>query len=127
MTKKVLSLGQCAADNYVLRHFLHSEFQAAVVPVDTFPQAFAELRKSPFAFVLVNRILDANGAEGLDFIAELKEDPVLANTPVMLVSNYQSAQEKALARGALPGFGKAQLDEPGTVERLKPLLAALTK
>jgi DNA-binding response OmpR family regulator len=127
MANKVLSLGQCAADNYVLRHFLASEFQAALVPVDTFPQALAELRQSPFALVLVNRILDANGAEGLDFITELKKDLVLANTPVMLVSNYQSAQEKALARGALPGFGKAQLDEPGTVERLKLLLAAVDR
>ncbi len=123
MIKTVLSLGQCAADNYVLRHFLDSEFGATIVPVDTFPQALAELGKNAFALVLVNRVLDANGADGLDFITHLKKDPGLAHVPVMLVSNYKSAQENAQAHGALPGFGKGELDDPRTIDGLKPLLA----
>jgi len=124
MTKKVLSLGQCGVDHYVLRHFLDSEFGAATVPVDTFVQALAELRKEKYDLVLVNRILDANGAEGLDFVADIKKDSALAGVPVMLVSNHKRAQETAVARGALPGFGKAELDTPHTIERLKPLLAS---
>ena len=36
----------------------------------------------------------------------------------MMVSNYADAQDKAVADGAVSGFGKAALDDPATVELL---------
>ena len=39
MSKKVLSLGQCAADNYAISHFLESSFGAEVIAADTVPEA----------------------------------------------------------------------------------------
>ena len=63
-----------------------------------------------------------NGASGLEFISQLKEDPALAEIPVMLVSNFPDAQKQALARGALLGFGKASLGDARIVGRLKDLL-----
>jgi CheY-like chemotaxis protein len=122
MSKKVLSLGQCAADNCAISHFLESSLGARVVPADTVPEALAHLRADPFDLVLVNRLLDANGASGLEFISQLKEDPALAEIPVMLVSNFPDAQKQALARGALLGFGKASLGDARIVGRLKDLL-----
>src|SRR5947209_20284179 len=104
---KILSLGQCAADNYNLTHFLKKHFGADVEPADTSAEALAQLRTGRFALVLVNRILDSNGASGLAFISQLKEDPALAGIPVMLVSNFPDAQQQAVARGALAGFGNA--------------------
>jgi CheY-like chemotaxis protein len=121
--KKVLSLGQCGADDYTLRHFLNAQFGAEVVAANTIPEALAQLRAAPFALVLVNRLLDANGASGLAFISQLKEEPSLAEVPVMLVSNYPDAQQQAVARGALPGFGKSALGDAGTLARLKTVLA----
>jgi CheY-like chemotaxis protein len=115
---KVVSLGQCAADNYTLTQFLESNFGAAVVPADTSAEALAHLRAGPFVLVLVNRIFDRDGASGLAFISQLKEDAALAAIPVMLVSNYAEAQQQAVARGALPGFGKAGLGE-ATLVRLE--------
>jgi CheY-like chemotaxis protein len=122
MPKKVLSLGQCGADHCTISQFLESNFEAEVVSADTFPEAFAQLRTERFALVLVNRILDANGASGLTFISQVKEDAALAGVPVMLVSNYSDAQQEATARGALPGFGKATLNDSKTIDRLRPIL-----
>jgi CheY-like chemotaxis protein len=122
MAKKVLSLGQCGADNYTLSQFLASGFDAQVVPADDFDEALAQLRDDTFDLVLVNRVLDANGASGLSFIRQLKADPELASIPVMLVSNYADAQREAVALGALMGFGKAVLDDSGTRARLQGIL-----
>src|SRR5207244_3754452 len=122
MSKKVLSLGQCAADNYAISHFMERNFGARVAAADTFPEALAQLRAGPFDLVLVNRILDRNGASGVAFISQLKQDDALAGVPVVLVSNYMDAQQQAVARGALPGFGKAALGDAKTVDKLRALL-----
>jgi CheY-like chemotaxis protein len=122
MSKKVLSLGQCAADHYAISHFLETSLGAEVIAADTVPEALAQLRADPFSLVLVNRLLDANGASGLAFISQIKEDPALAEIPVMLVSNFPDAQKQAVARGALLGFGKASLGDVRIGERLKHLL-----
>jgi len=41
---------------------------------------------------------------------------------VMLVSNFPEWQEKAIHQGAVPGFGKAQLNSAETVERIRSIL-----
>jgi hypothetical protein len=40
----------------------------------------------------------------------------------MLVSNLDHAQQAACDAGALPGFGKASLNDPTTIERLSACL-----
>jgi CheY-like chemotaxis protein len=122
MPKKVLSLGQCAADNYTITQFLESTFGAAVIDVDTFPEALEKLGAERFALVLVNRVLDGNGASGLALITQLKEDAALADIPVMLVSNFPDAQQQAVGRGALAGFGKAGFGDVKTLDRLRAIL-----
>ncbi len=72
--------------------------------------------------MLVNRVFDADGSSGLDFIKTLKADAALTATPVMLVSNYEDAQAQAVAVGAVPGFGKATLGQPAMLERVKAYL-----
>ena len=41
----------------------------------------------------------------------------------MLVSNYPEAQAQAVALGALPGFGKADLGKSRARDALAPILA----
>jgi DNA-binding response OmpR family regulator len=120
--KHVLSLGQCAADHWSLSQMLNRDFGAEMVGVDTFDAALAELRQRRYDLVLVNRLLNYSGASGLEFITELKRDPDLSQVPVMLVSNLRDAQREATVLGALPGFGKAALGEPTTLERLRNVL-----
>lgn len=73
--------------------------------------------------LLVNRVLDGRftvGGSGIDLIRSLSESD---DAPaMMLVSNYADAQEQAVAAGALPGFGKSEVGDPATMERLKESL-----
>src|SRR4051812_32971170 len=122
MAARILSLGQCAADDYTLTHFLQGNYDAEVVPADTAVEALDQLREGSFNLILVNRMLDRDGDSGLGFISRLKEDPALGSIPVMLVSNYSDAQQQAVMLGALPGFGKSALSDAKTRDRLDAVL-----
>ena len=85
----------------------HSHDEAVKLALDT-----------PYDLILVNRILDADATQGMDILSTLKTKPSTAETPVMIVSNYQQTQDEAVARGAVAGFGKATLDSDETLEKL---------
>ncbi len=121
--KRVLSVGQCLADHSTLKRWLGERFAAVVVPLDSCDEAIECLRRERFDLVLVNRIFDATGETGLELIRRLRAETELSSVPVMLVSNFADAQAEAVAAGAVPGFGKAALHHPETVERLRPFLA----
>src|SRR4051794_8804899 len=119
---KVISLGQCGVDHGSISRLLKGSLGADVVGVHTFDEARQQLRRGNVALLLVNRILDATGENGLDFIRDLKADAELASVPVMMVSNYPEAQQQAVALGALPGFGKNSLGRPETMKTLRAAL-----
>lgn len=117
---RVLSVGQCGYDHGQISHYFDRTFGADVLPSDTQNAAIAALRdQGPFDLVLVNRIGDRDGAPGVALIQTLKTDPDLARVPVILVSNYESAQAEAQALGALPGFGKAELGSREAEQRIR--------
>ena len=120
---RVLSVGQCGFDHGAISRHLAGRFGAEVVPADTHEEAIARLKAGDIALVLVNRVGDLDGAPGLDFIRRLKADPGLADVPVMLVSNYDDAQARAVALGALPGFGKAALHSADVEAKLDAALS----
>ena len=120
--KRVLSIGQCAADEWNVSRTIQQHLGAEVESTAGPAEALARLRERAFDLVLVNRVLDADGSSGLDLIGQIKADEALRHLPVMLVSNYEDAQRRAEERGALPGFGKAALRQPRTIERLKAVL-----
>ena len=121
--KKVLSIGQCDADNQRISHMLNSHFQIEYSTAEDQRDALSKLNGQSFDIVLVNRILDSNGAQGLEIISEMKSNGQLKSIPVMLVSNFQDAQESAVAAGAEPGFGKSSLGDEQTIELLQKHLA----
>jgi CheY-like chemotaxis protein len=122
--KRILSVGQCAADHGSISRTFQRAFDAEVVGVDTNVEALDKLHREAFALVLVNRVFDADGASGLDFIKLVKNDETLTQTPVMLVSNYAEAQKQAVEVGATAGFGKAELGAVQMIERVKGVLAS---
>ena len=97
---------------------LSERFGASVDRAGSIAEAISDVREKGYDLVLVNRILDANAEEGLELIRQLREDEQTRDVEVMLVSNYEDAQEAAVAMGARPGFGKAKLDVASTVEAL---------
>jgi two-component system chemotaxis response regulator CheY len=120
---RVLSVGQCGFDHGQIARHLKQAFGAEVVGAHTRAEALEALCAGRFDLVLVNRVIDADGSYGLDLIRDLRADPTPVPVPVMLVSNYLDAQQKAVALGAHPGFGKSELGQPQTHEKLKRVLA----
>jgi two-component system chemotaxis response regulator CheY len=122
-SKRVLNVGQCFADQGSISRTLGKAFDVEVVSADTIPEALGKLRQESFALVLVNRILDADGTRGLELVRQVRADEALKGVPVILVSNYEDAQQEAVAAGAVPGFGKASLGQPHMLGRVKPFLS----
>jgi two-component system, chemotaxis family, chemotaxis protein CheY len=124
--KRVLSVGQCGADHGSISRTLQKAFGVEVVAADSMTEALEQLREQSFALVLVNRIFDRDGSTGLDLIRQIKNSAEVSQVPIMLVSNYQDAQENAVKAGALPGFGKASLGRPQMLERVGALFREQT-
>jgi CheY-like chemotaxis protein len=122
MAKRVLSIGNCGFDNGSLRS-LFSGFGAELVAADDWDEAQGVLQDEQIDLVLVNRKLDADGSDGLDIIGEIKQSPQFQSVPVMLLSNYPEYQAKAVAAGAEPGFGKAQIQSQATRQQVARYLS----
>jgi two-component system chemotaxis response regulator CheY len=122
-TSRVLSVGQCGLDHPAISRVIQQHFGAQVDGVPTAEAALDRLREGKYALVLVNRIFDADGDSGLELIRQVKADPELQPTPIMLVSNYPQYQEEARQAGAVPGFGKNALGQPAMLDALRPFLA----
>jgi CheY-like chemotaxis protein len=115
----VLDVGQCDYDHRRIRSFLE-KMGCEVKRAHTATDAHQALSQGGVFLVLVNRILDSDGADGVALIGELVREGS-QQTPelkVMLVSNYPEYQDKAVALGAVYGFGKSELELPGTAEKV---------
>ncbi len=123
MSFHVLSIGNCAYDHQQIQRLFAAFSRVELRAVDSADEAVQQIN-SDCQLVLINRILDRTGECGLELVQRVKrEHPVL---PVMLISNFAAAQEAAEQAGALPGFGKAQLDDPDLVRRLEIALSPET-
>ncbi len=123
MTKRVLTVGNCNFDNSTLAELLKKDFQADMDTAHAQAEAMEKIGGNEYALVIVNRVFDRNGDEGLALVKAIKNDAALAATPVMLLSNYATAQEQAATAGAEPGFGKSELQASETREKLAAFLA----
>jgi len=123
VTKKVLSIGSCSFDNGMIERLIATNFDAELTAASLPDEALDLLRGDRYDLVLVNRKLEFDYSDGVDVVKRVKSDPQLTDTPVMLVSNFPEAHEVAVEAGAEPGFGKAELDRPETVEKLARFLA----
>jgi len=120
--RTVLSVGQCRPDSAAITHYLTSHFSVRILTADLADQVLPLLEKHPVSLVLINRILDADGSEGMDILKQIRLNAVQPEVPVMLVSNYADWQKKAVENGAVPGFGKAELGRPDLKSRLAQFL-----
>jgi two-component system chemotaxis response regulator CheY len=119
---RVLDVGNCDPDHATIRRLL-SRFDADVDRVMFVDEALAALKESRYDLVLVNRVIFADGSDGLTLIERMKANDGLGDVPVMMISNYSDAQDRAVAAGAVRGFGKAELTDPRTVEMLAPYVS----
>jgi DNA-binding response OmpR family regulator len=117
--KIVIDLGQCDPDHASIKRVVEG-FGVTVVRAHSREDAKRYLGEGNVALILVNRVLDADGSDGMALIQEFSQS---GSVPVMLVSNYPEYQVKAVEIGAVPGFGKAALRDPATSELLRKTLA----
>jgi CheY-like chemotaxis protein len=117
---RVLDVGQCAPDHYGIRDLIEQDFDARVDSADSIGEALNLMRRERYDLVLINRVLFNDGADGLELVRIAKREEL--STPIMMVSNYPEAQSEAVAAGAVPGFGKANLRSAQTREHLMKFL-----
>lgn len=122
MPKRVLSVGQCIPDDGAILQFLSSHFDVQMIRATDKNDALARIQSEAFDLILVNRKLDIDYTDGMEIIQAIQKDPDSNTTPVMLISNYADAQEKAIQAGAEHGFGKMEYNDPKVVERLAKFL-----
>lgn len=118
MTKKVLDVGQCNADNYRINEVLTEKFDVELHRAHSHDEAITMASSTSFDLILINRLLDADGSEGMAVLKSLQNTEATQSVPTMIVSNFEDAQTAAVAAGAVPGFGKSQLNNPATFELL---------
>jgi CheY-like chemotaxis protein len=120
---RVLDVGNCDPDHGAIRGLLLANFDVEVERVMFVDEALGALGKSDYALVLVNRLIFADESDGMELIRRMRAD-ANQKTPVMLVSNFAEAQERAIAAGAIRGFGKAALGAAESLNRLAAVLPA---
>ncbi|MCH7813385.1 MAG: hypothetical protein IID40_05125 [Planctomycetes bacterium] len=120
-TARVLDVGNCDPDHTNIRALLEDNFAVGIDRVMFVNEALAKLTDRAYSLVLVNRLIFDDGSDGGRLIREMQAGD-RREVPVMLISNYAEAQEKAVSDGAVRGFGKAVLDDPATVELLAAFL-----
>jgi DNA-binding response OmpR family regulator len=111
---RILDVGQCGVDGPRMSRLFESKLKAIVDEADNLDETREKLADNDYNIVLVNRVLARDGTSGLDVI-----EAIVANgcdCPVMLVSDRDDAQEQALVKGAIRGFGKSQLSDDATLE-----------
>lgn len=124
MPKRVLDVGQCVPDHTAIRRMLETNFNVSITQTKLPDDTLAALRGEKYDLVLINRKLDEDYSDGTEILKQIKADPAIAATPVMIVTNYPEHQTAAVAAGAEYGFGKAELANSETVERLQRYLGA---
>jgi CheY-like chemotaxis protein len=121
MPKLVLDVGNCFFDHSEIRRVVRKHFDADVELAVDASEALGKLREQSFDLVLINRKLHGQG-DGIELIRQIRSDAALAETPAMLMSNYEEYQQKAIEAGAAPGFGKSELDSEETRQKLATFL-----
>ncbi|MDZ4817672.1 MAG: response regulator [Planctomycetota bacterium] len=123
MTKRVLDVGNCVPDHMALRRLIEGSFDAVLEQSDDLAETLAAIKDRSFDLIIVNRKLDKDYSDGLAIIQHLKALPAGTTLPVMLLSNYPEYQAEAIAAGAIPGFGKQELGNRETREKLAAILS----
>lgn len=125
MTATVISAGQCGFDSGGISRMI-GNVGGSVITTDSMQTTLAKALEIQPNLILINRIFDATGESGLECIKKFKEDKGLQNLPLMLISNYEDAQQQAVALGALRGFGKRSLSDKAVIQLLKQILQSST-
>jgi len=125
--KKIVLVGHCGPDAAMLRSAVRGAVaDAAFESVNDDETLAGAMDGADLA--LVNRALDGtfSAADGVELIGRLASRRSGGRPVLMLVSNYEDAQARAVQAGAAPGFGKLAMYDDAAMERLRRALGVST-
>ncbi len=124
MLKKVVLVGHCGPDSSYLRIAVGRAGKGVQVLAADDETELSRHLQNGVDLLLLNRQLDYgfDENEGVALIRRLRA--AHPNVKTMLVSNYPDAQAAAVAEGALPGFGKRDVNSPRVAGLLRDALGA---
>ena len=118
---QIILVGQCSFDTASLYAFIQQNTDTPIKSAHN-NQDLANFL-SPDSLLLINRVLPAafDTDSGVELITKLSN--LHAPSPRMiLISDLPDAQQQAEEAGALPGFGKSQLNDDLTTQRFHQAL-----
>ena len=119
---RLLDVGNCDPDHAMIRRMLTENFDVTIDRVMFVDQAMEKLKANRYDLVLFNRLVFDDGSEGIELLRRTKADATFAGVPMMMISNFPEAQAASQAAGGVPGFGKASVSTPKTIELLSQYL-----
>jgi ActR/RegA family two-component response regulator len=122
MSKRIALIGHCGPDSSFLRMAVSRAAKGAQVVSADDTASLDRLIAEGIDLLLFNRVLDYGfeDTEGVEIIRKLRA--AHPNLRMMLVSNYPEAQAEAIAAGALPGFGKREMNSPRVTDLIRNAL-----
>lgn len=123
MKSRLLDVGNCDPDHSTIRRMLTSHFDVDIDRVMFVDEAIKKMTVNQYDLVLVNRLIFADGSEGIELHSRVRDNPAVRPAPIMMISNFKEAQERSVFAGGVPGFGKNSVFDPSTRELLSQYLA----
>jgi DNA-binding NarL/FixJ family response regulator len=122
MHQQIILVGHCNIDGPRLQREISTKLpETDVIRVNS-DDDLQRACNSPCALLLINREPVGFERDGLDLVRDLREShPSLR---MMLVSDYDDAQQEAQQLGALPGFGKREIGSDSLIERIEEAMKA---
>lgn len=124
MSRTVILVGHCFPDRFMLKGAVKRLLDDVTIESSNSSKDL-EKHLGPDVLLLVNRELDGRfetGESGIELIRDITQRD---GAPVaMLISNYEEAQQLAVEAGATLGFGKSDLYEASTAEKLQAAVGA---
>src|SRR5688500_13171865 len=120
MSKRILLVGHCGVDGPRLKDELSRALRGVDVERLNSDDDLRRAGGEGADLLLVNREPVGFDGEGLDLIKAVKS--LNPDCKVMLVSDYDDAQQQAEKAGAIKGFGKSEMGSPKLAEHVKQAL-----
>lgn len=126
----VALVGHCGPDAFALRSAVRRFAPGAqIVAISGDAELDAALGDAggPALVLLVNRVLDGDFENPSGIGVMRRAASARRRTAVMLISNLPEAQAEAVAVGAVPGFGKRDLNTDKARDALNRAVAQVTR
>ncbi|HMO25331.1 MAG TPA: hypothetical protein PKB10_03610 [Tepidisphaeraceae bacterium] len=120
--KRVVLIGHCGFDSVGLKNAVLRVWPDAQVIGVRYDAELKTAIEQGADLLLINRTLSGfSAADGIGLIRQVKQ--TYPQTRCMLISNYDDAQQAAVAAGAVRGFGKNDLGSRTVDDLLRSAMA----